>query len=201
MVGRVHRGWWGRLEVGRRRWNEILCNRERGSGWANRASGRDLGGAIVESAELAKNLVPLFPFLFRCVQAVPHVAQKLNLHDVDFLNRDSRHLRPCLVRVRVVVKKLVAEHQCDCQQSVFATGLALYTGVGLLQLPHEQKGQEDNILSDLCRSQNGCYPFAKSNGGSRIRYEGLYLMWRRIGVCDLVEDLGAFEPEQACDLR
>ena len=176
MIGRVHRGWWGSLEVRRRRWNEVLWNRERGRGWANCASRRDLRGSIVESTELAKNLVPLFPFLFRCVQAVPHIAQELNLHDVYLLNRDSRYLRPCLIGVRVVVQELVAEHQCDCKESVFATRLALYTGVGLLQLPHKQKSQEDDILSDLRRSQNCCYPLSKSGGGSRIRYEGLYLV-------------------------
>ena len=151
MIGRVHRGWWGSLEVRRRRWNEVLWNRERGRGWANCASRRDLRGSIVESAKLAKNLVPLFPLLLGCVQAVAHVAQELDLHNVNLLYRDARYLCPGFVGVGVVVQELVAEHQGYSQQAVLATRLALHTRVGLLQLPYEQKGQKDYVLSNLRR--------------------------------------------------
>lgn len=172
-----------------------MWNRERGRERATRADCRDLRRSIVKGTELAKDLVPLFPLLFRGVKTIPHVAQELNLHDVDLLHRYARHLRPCLIGVRVVVQKLVAEHQSNGQKSIFATRLALDTGIGLLQLPHKQESQKDNVLSDLRRGQNRCYPFAKSGRGCRVWYERLDLVCGRIGICDLAQDLGAFEPE------
>lgn len=92
---------------------------------------------------------------------------------MDLLNGDSRHLRPGLIGVRIVVEKLVAEHQGNSQESILAARLALYARVGLLQLPHEQKGKKDDVLGDLGRGQNCCYPFAESGSWYRVWYERL----------------------------
>jgi hypothetical protein len=97
---------------------------------------------------------------------------------VHLLYRDSRNFRPSLIRVRVVVEELVAEHESYSQQTVLATGLALDRRVGLLQPVDEEQCQENHILSNLRGRQNGRYPFPEAGGGMRIGDEGLqWLAW------------------------
>ena len=54
---------------------------------------------------------PVLPLFGRNQHPVPHVAQKLDFHDMDLFHRDPRDVGPSLVSVGVVVQELVAEHE------------------------------------------------------------------------------------------
>lgn len=69
-----------------------------------------LARALEEVGEFSEQGLPLGPLLGRGEQAVFHVAEELNLHDVNLVHVDAGDFGPSLVRVRVVVQKLVAEH-------------------------------------------------------------------------------------------
>ena len=54
--------------------------------------------------EFPQFYMPGLPFSLRRIQGVSHVAQKLNLHDVNLLNRYARYLGPRLVRIGVIIE-------------------------------------------------------------------------------------------------
>lgn len=86
-------------------------------------------------------------------------------------HRNTRNLSPCLVCVSVIVQKLVAEHQCDCQETVLATGLSLDTRVELFQAVDKQEGEDDDILCNLGGRENGCHPLAKACCRDSLGYQ------------------------------
>lgn len=128
-------------------------------------------------AKFTESSMPFFPLLLRCVQAIPHVTKKLNLHDMYFLHRNARYLGPCLVRICVVVEKLVAKHESYRQQTVLAAGLPLDRGVRLLQPVDEEECQENDVLSNLRRREDRGHPFAEASCRRCIRDKRLYGLW------------------------
>lgn len=84
------------------------------------------------------------------------------------LNRDSRDFGPSLICVRVVIEKLVAQHQSYGQEAVFAAWLSLYRRVGELQAIYEEQGQENHVLCDLRGCENCRHPFPKARSGDGI---------------------------------
>ncbi len=52
--------------------------------------------------------MPLIPFSCRGIECVSHVAQELNFHDMNLLDRYPGNFRPGLVGVGVVVQDLVS---------------------------------------------------------------------------------------------
>lgn len=60
--------------------------------------------------------MPLLPLLGRCQQAVSHVAEELDLHDVDLGDRYAGHFGPGLVRVRIIIQNCIAVSQRQDQE-------------------------------------------------------------------------------------
>lgn len=54
---------------------------------------------------------------------------------------DPRDFGPGLVRVRIIVQKLVPEHQSHREQSVFAARLALDSWIELFESVNEEKSK------------------------------------------------------------
>lgn len=116
-VLRVARG--GRKVLGRRggEWRQVGCHGQHvclgRRDWRLEHAG--VGGEVQRRGGLAKSAIvvlvearqlrqPRFPFLFGGEQIVSHVAEELDLHDVDFLHAKARDFSPCLVGVGVVVE-------------------------------------------------------------------------------------------------
>jgi len=131
--------------------------------------------------------MPLFPLLLRGEQAIAHVAEEFDFHNVHFLHRDARDFGPRLVGVGVVVQEFVAQHQRHRQQAVLAARLAFDRGIGELQPVDEQQGEEDDILRDLGGGQDGGDPFLEAQGGVCVGDEGSGRLARRGGVDDVLE--------------
>jgi hypothetical protein len=66
--------------------------------------GGQTGSSFVVFAEACQLLEPLLPFLLGGKKVISHIAEKLDLHDVDFLHSESRNLGPRFVRVGVIVE-------------------------------------------------------------------------------------------------
>lgn len=49
----------------------------------------------------------MLPISLGSEKVVLHVAEELDLHDVDFLYRDARNLGPGLVRISIVIKNCI----------------------------------------------------------------------------------------------
>jgi len=62
------------------------------------------GDAIEVLPQIAELFVPCVPLLGGSVEVVFHMAEKLHLHDVDLLHRNTRNLGPCFICVGVVVQ-------------------------------------------------------------------------------------------------
>jgi hypothetical protein len=57
----------------------------------------------------------LFPLGLGNQEAIPHITEELNLHDVDLGDRDARHIGPSLVRIGVIIQEFVAKHEGHCE--------------------------------------------------------------------------------------
>ena len=90
---------------------------------------------LVEASELVQPILPLF---LVCQEAVPHIAEKFHFHEVNIVDGNHGHVRPRFVGVRVIVQKLVSQHQPYRDQAVFATGAAFDRGVELLKTVDEE---------------------------------------------------------------
>lgn len=104
----MQRCWWGRQ--GRGKVEKIAGNAGNagmtgmtGITWRS-PLGWGLGSCVEVVPEPSQFLMPQLPLRLGRVKVVLHVAQELHLHDMNFLHGDSRHLRPRLVRVSVVVE-------------------------------------------------------------------------------------------------
>lgn len=120
------------------------------------------------TSKLAELRVPLVPLLLRSEKAVPHVAKEFHLHNVHLLHRNARYFSPGLVCIRIVVQKLVPEHQSNSQESELTAWFALDCRVGLLETVHEKQGKQDDVLRHLCRGQNRGDPFSETNRWSSV---------------------------------
>lgn len=65
---------------------------------------RDLGSGFEKSSKFPQLGFPPGPFRFGHVEVISHVAEKLDLHDVNFRDGDARYLSPGLVGVGVVIQ-------------------------------------------------------------------------------------------------
>jgi hypothetical protein len=81
--------------------------------------------------------MPVPPRLFGCEKVVSHVAEKLDLHDVNFFNLDTRDFGPCLVGIGIVVEEFITQHKCNCQKSILAAQLASNSRIPHFQLVYE----------------------------------------------------------------
>ncbi len=124
--------------------------------------------ALEEVCKLAQERLPLRPVLSRRVETVLHVAEELDLHDVNLVHVDSRYLGPGLVGVGIVVEKFVAEHQCHREQSILAARLPSNLRIQLLQPVNEEQRQKHHILSHQCRREYCRDPFSEASRGFRI---------------------------------
>jgi len=120
-------------------------------------------------AKLSKFDIPLFPRHFRRVKTVSHVAQELNLHNVNLMHRYSRNFCPCFVRVGIVIKKLVSEHQGYCKQAIFTARFAFYGRIEALEPVDEEHGKKDDVWSDLGGREQRSYPLSEPNRRPDIR--------------------------------
>ena len=134
---------WGR---GQRHWQ--LQGRSRWENW-NRTGldRRRVCSSVKERCIFAKQRLPLGPVINIREKVVFHVAEKFDLHNVDFGNVDARHLSPGFVRICVVVQEFVAQHESNCEEPVFTSRLALDGGVEFLQAVDEKQCQKNNVLS------------------------------------------------------
>lgn len=114
--------------------------------WKNRRWWLRLAGTFEESGKLAQERLPLGPVVCGGEQAILHVAQELDLHNVHLENTDTRNLRPGLVRIGIVVQKLIPKHQSYREQSVLAAWLALDGRVELFESVDEEKSQQHYVL-------------------------------------------------------
>jgi hypothetical protein len=55
----------------------------------------------VEAGQLGQ---PILPFVLGSKEVVSHVAQELDLHDMNLVDGEARHLSPRLVGVSVIVE-------------------------------------------------------------------------------------------------
>jgi hypothetical protein len=62
---------------------------------------------LVESLELSHPFHPLFA---GCVETISHVAQELDLHDVNLADSNAGNLGPCLVRIGIVIENCHDPH-------------------------------------------------------------------------------------------
>ena len=104
--------------------------------------------------------MPTVPFLLGDEQVVSNIAEKLDLHDMDLLDRDARNLSPRLIRVGIIVKNcegsvrfshhqieiavhrtLVSHHQGDGHQPEFTPFLASNAGIEFFQAIYEHQSQ------------------------------------------------------------
>ena len=69
----------------------------------------------------------------------------------------------------------VTKHQSYSEKPVLAASLALHRGIEPLQPIYEQKGEQDDILSNLRRGQNGRHPLLETGRRDRIRTK----LWQR----------------------
>lgn len=105
-----------------------------------------LAGTFEESGKLAQERLPFGPVVCGGEQAILHVAQELDLHDVHLENTDTRNFRPSLIRIRIIVQKLIPKHQSYREQSVFAARLALDGRIELFESVDKQKSQQHYVL-------------------------------------------------------
>ena len=94
----------------------------------------------------------------------------MDLHD-----RDARDFCPRLVCVCVVVQELVAEHECDGQQTILASQLPLDRRILLLEPIDEEESQKDDVLGDLRGREDSRNPFPKARGRNGLQDQGLRL--------------------------
>lgn len=117
--------------------------------------------------------LPIGPLFRGSEQGVLHVAQKFDLHDVNLYNRYARNFCPSLVGVCVVVEEFIAQHQCDCEESVFTARLSFNSRIEFLQSVDEQEGEYYDILCDLS-GREGCRdPFAEASRGNSVGNQGM----------------------------
>ena len=128
-------------------------------------------GPLQKLEELRESYQPFFPVLLGRQEAVPHVAEKLHLHDVDLIDRDARHICPRLVSVRVVVEKLVAQHECNREQPILAALAAIDLWVGYFEPVDEEQSQQNDVLRDLGRGEDRLHPLLEISACTRaLRY-------------------------------
>lgn len=95
---------------------------------------------------------------------------------------------------------LVAKHQCHCEQPEFATKFTLNARVQLLESVDEHESQENDVLRHLSCGQDRNDPFSKSHCRYSLDDQGLNRGWCSLGLFDIEQREGGFEPEQACYL-
>ena len=164
--------------------------------------------------------VPPSPLFLGRVEVVFHVAEELDFHDVYFSDRNPRYLGPRLIGVGVVIQDclkrseisfivrngdearltLVSEHEGHGEQTVFTTWLAFDIGILLLEAVYEQKGQKNDILSDLSSGQDCGHPLQEPGGGNSIGTECGPRPSRQCRIFNSIECCRGLKPEQTCDL-
>lgn len=90
----------GRRQFGRK----ILGDRRNGRRRSCLAHSWQFRRLFVIRAEFAQLLLPLLPFFCRGIQVISHIAEKLDLHDMNLRDGNAGNFGPGLVRVRVVVE-------------------------------------------------------------------------------------------------
>lgn len=75
--------------------------------------------------------------------------------------------------VEALGRTLVSQHQSHGEEAVFAAWFSLDCRVRMLEPVDEQQGQQNDILGNLGRTQDGGHPFPETRGWDGVRHEWL----------------------------